>query len=160
MLRASSPVKVSQLLDESLILIAGGASDKARLIESLVARVCEKNVLPDPQTFLGKVLEREQGISTTLDTGLSLPHARMDNLPGLVAGLAIVPQGVPDPKQPGLAIRVMFLFFSPNKPEAFPLHLQLLRSVATLFAPPLIERLARASSGVEALEILRSQEAA
>ena len=52
----------------------------------------------------------------------------------------------------------MFLFFSPNKPESFPLHLQLLRAVSSLFQPALIDRLAQAPTPAAALEMIRGVE--
>ena len=103
-------------------------------------------------------LEREQGISTTLDTGLSLPHARMDGIDGILAGMSILKTPIPDPKQADLTIRVVFLFFSPNKPEAFPLHLQLLRGVSSLFQPALIDQLTSAAGPAAALELVKKIE--
>ena len=156
--RQANGVSFSQLLGDDTILIAPAGLDKTGLLETLVVRLCEARSLPDRQALLAKVLEREQGISTTLDTGLSLPHARVEGISQIVAALALVPHGIADPKQPGLTIRVMFLFFSPNKPEAFSLHLQLLRGVASLFQSSLIERLSHAPSPAEALALLRAQE--
>src|SRR5208283_5216764 len=100
-----------------------------------------KDVKADPDLFLAKADERDRGISTTLDTGLSLPHARIDGIDGIMAGLAILKTPVADPNQADLSIRIIFIFFSPNKQEAFPLHLQLLRAVSSLFQPALIDRL-------------------
>lgn len=151
-------VKVSRLLSEETILIAERSLDKNGLLRAAVERLCDKKGLADRAVLLEKVLEREKGISTTLDTGLSLPHARIDGLSEIVAAMALAPQGVCDPSHPEVAIRVMFLFFSPNKQESFPMHLQLLRGVSSLFQPALIDRLAKAASPSEALEILRAQE--
>lgn len=152
-------VRVSELLLPESTLIAGPALDKAALIDALVARVCAAHGLPDAAALAARVREREQGISTTLDTGLSLPHARVDGLADLAAGLAVAPQGIADAKQ-GLSIRAMFLFFSPNKPQAFPLHLQVLRSAALLFSADLITALGRAATPQEALELVRARERA
>lgn len=151
-------VKVSSLLTPETILLAPPGIGKDGLLESLVTKLCAFKGYPSPKSFLTKVLEREQGISTTLDTGLSLPHARMDDLPALSAAMAVVARGIPDPKQQDLTIRVMFLFFSPNKPEAFPLHLQLLRSVSSLFQPALIDQLCQAPSPAAVMELVRKVE--
>ena len=151
-------VKVSSLLTQDTILLAPPGMDKNRLLESLVAKLCAVKGYPSSKPFLEKVMEREQGISTTLDTGLSLPHARMDDLPSLSAALAVVAHGIADPKQQELTIRVMFLFFSPNKPEAFPLHLQLLRCVSSLFQPAFIDQLCRATSPAAVMELVRKVE--
>lgn len=157
--RTTKSIKITHLLKEDTVLVRSLHSDKNKLLEALVARLCEKNGLSEVSGIITKVQEREQGISTTLDTGLSLPHVRLDNLSSIVAALAVVASPIIDPKQPDLAIRVMFLFFSPNKPESFPLHLQLLRGVSSLFQPALIDQLVSAPSPGAVLELLRKAEA-
>lgn len=157
---ASRPkaAKVSSFLTEDLILVPAKQADKGALLEALVRLVCDKKGISEVGTVLANVQEREQGISTTLDTGLSLPHVRLDNLGQIVAALALIPQGIPDPKQADLTIRAMFLFFSPNKPEFFPQHLQVLRAVSSLFQPDAIDRLTAAPSPAAALELLKKLE--
>lgn len=137
-------------------MVVPEGKSKDEILESLVHRLCEKKGL-DAKSFLAKAIEREKGISTTLDTGLSLPHGRMDSLDKIVAALAIIPGGVTDPKQADLTIRLMFLFYSPNKQESFPLHLQLMRGIASLFQAPLIDELSRSSASA-ALELIRKAE--
>lgn len=156
--RPGALVRVGELLREDTILMDPSVPQKSALLDMLVEKVGKAHGLPDVPALAAKVRERESGISTTLDTGLSLPHARIDNLPALCAGLAVLPKGLIDPQQPTLTIRAMFLFFSPNKPDAFPLHLQVLRSVATLFQPAVLDELARARSAADALKLLRSRE--
>lgn len=152
-------LKVSSILAPETILFPPEGQDKAAVLQQLAAAVCGKAGIADSAPFLAKVLERETGISTTLDTGLSLPHARMDGISTILAGMAILKKPIPDPKQNDLSIRVMFLFFSPNKQEAFPLHLQLLRGVSSLFQPALIDQLAAATSPAAALELVKKLEA-
>ena len=156
--RVPQGLKIAPLLSEDVILFPTSAEDKTSVLKALTAAVCRKAGLTDPERFLAKVEEREQGISTTLDTGLSLPHARMDGIEGILAGMAVLKAPISDPKQSDLPIRVVFLFFSPNKQEAFPLHLQLLRGVSSLFQPALIEKLTAAVGPAEALALVRKLE--
>ncbi len=157
--RAAKGFKIGPLLAEDVVLFPGEGMDKNAVLDRLASAVCRKAGMADHLPYLAKVLEREQGISTTLDTGLSLPHARLDGIPSIMAGMAVLKKPVPDPKQTDLSIRVMFLFFSPNKTEAFPLHLQLLRGVSSLFQPAVIDQLAAAPSPAAALELVRKLEA-
>jgi len=151
-------IKISSLLSEDVILYPPSGVDKAAVFERLVEAVCAKAGLDDPAAVLAKVLEREGGISTTLDTGLSLPHARLDGIDALWAGLAVLKTPLSDSKHPDLPVRVVFLFFSPNKREAFPLHLQLLRGVASLFQAELIEKLSGCAGPAAALALVRQRE--
>ena len=157
--RAPKGLKISSLLSEQSILFPPEGQDKTAVLEALVTQVCRLAGIADASPFLARVLEREAGISTTLDTGLSLPHARMDGIEGVLAGMAVLKKPIPDPKQSDLAIRVVFLFFSPNRPDAFSLHLQLLRGVSSLFQPSLIDQLTAASGPAAALELVKKLEA-
>ena len=157
--RSAKGVKVASLLTADSILFPSAVPSKDALLQSLVASVCERAGLKDCAPFMSKVLEREKGISTTLDTGLSLPHARMDGIDGVLAGMAVLKTPIPDPSQGDLPIRVMFLFFSPNKQESFAVHLQLLRGVSSLFQPALIDQLTAASGPAAALELIKKLEA-
>jgi len=154
---APKALKISSLLSEDVVLFPPAGIDKTAVFEGLVGAVCRDAGL-DSALVLPRVLEREKGISTTLDTGLSLPHARVVGLGEIAAGLAVLKTPIPDPAQSGLPIRVVFLFFSPDKREAFPLHLQLLRGVASLFQPALIERLAASTGPADALALVRQSE--
>ena len=151
-------VSVGKLLAEDVVLIDPAASTKDELMDILIQRLCRVKALGDHAAFFQKVVEREQGISTTLDTGLSLPHARIEGIGEIAAILGVVRKGLPDPKQPELSIRAMFLFFSPNKPEMFTRHLHLLRSVSTLFQPAFIDELTAVASASEALDLIRRKE--
>lgn len=149
---------ISRLLADELVVVVPKDLGKEQLVEMLVRRLCEHRSLGDPGPFLAKVLEREQGISTTLDTGLAVPHARMDGLESIVAILGLVPHGLQDPKAPDLVIRAMFLFFSPNRQEVFTQHLHLLRGVSALFQPDFIDVMLSAQSGAEAVRLIRVKE--
>jgi len=151
-------VSVAGLLSERLIRTGLAASGKADLMDALVRELCEVKRLSEPDKLLEQVLKREQGISTTLDTGLSLPHARIDGLPDVAAILGFPTKPISDPKIEDCPIRAMFLFFSPNRPEAYAQQLQLLRSIALLFDEAFLNQLVAAATPFEALELIRRQE--
>ncbi|MBI5201440.1 MAG: PTS sugar transporter subunit IIA [Elusimicrobia bacterium] len=151
-------ISVSKLLTEELVLFLPEVKEKNQAIDKLVAKLCKVRDLGEPSPMLRKVLDREQGISTTLDTGLSLPHARVDDVQEISTILGLLPTGIPDPKQPELTIRAIFLFFSPNRQDAFTRHLHLLRTVSSLFQPAFIDQLLAAGSPAKALESIRKQE--
>ncbi len=150
----SSPV--SELLSEDVILVAQPGQDKGALLEGLVTALCAKHGFSNKDALLAKVVDREKSVSTTLDTGLSLPHARLESISRIVAGMALVPQGIADPQ---LVIRVMFLFFSPDKQEFIQPHLRMLREVSFFFQPDLVEQLSQAATPAAALELIRRKEA-
>lgn len=90
------------------------------------------------------ILKREQGISTTLDTGLSIPHARLEGLDSFKAAVAVLPQGIKDDF--GLQIKVVFLFLSPSGEQYFPEHLKLLAKLAETFTTTFIDEICQLKS--------------
>ena len=156
---ARKALSIGRILREELVVVPPAGIDKDALIAHLAKELCLKAGLGAHEPYLAKVLEREQGISTTLDTGLAVPHARMDNLPEICAVLGLVPSGLKDPKQSDLTIRAMFLFFSPNRQEAFTQHLHLLRGVSTLFQPALIDAILQDAAPAAVLKAIRDKEA-
>ncbi len=153
-------VRVSELLEPATIVFARPGQGKTVLVDDLIARVCSRHGLSDPRALAAKVREREQGISTTLDTGVSLPHARVDGLESVVAALALARTPIADAGSPEIPLRAIFLFFSPNKQQFFGLHLQVLRGASALFTAALLDRLAAAGSPEDALALLRAAEPA
>jgi len=155
-------VRLGKLLNEDLVVWLPAGKTKEQFIESLVERLCKARSLGDPRRFLAKVLEREQGMSTTLDTGLAIPHARMEGLGSIVAVMGLLhPQGLIDPKQPDITIRAMCIFFSPYSPsrqEVFQQHLYLLRGVSALFQPAFIDEVLKKKTPAEVLDYINSRE--
>lgn len=137
----TSKFKISSLLPSDRIFLVEGKPAKAEVIGRLTQAVCRGADNLDASDVLAQVLKREEGISTTLDTGLSIPHARLEELDGFKAALAVLPQGIEDPSGPHLEIKAMFLFLSPAKQAFFQQHLQVLASLAEVFKPDFIAEL-------------------
>ncbi|MDD4003678.1 MAG: PTS sugar transporter subunit IIA [Elusimicrobiaceae bacterium] len=134
-------VNIQNLLSVERVLIINKHTEKNELIEKLVRKIADD--YPDlPADFLlEKILQREQGISTTMDTGLSIPHARVDGIDNFIVALAVAPEGIMDPATPGVPIKVVFLFLSPSDAAFFQKHLQLLSLLSAKFQPEFVERL-------------------
>lgn len=132
---------LGSLLSPAEVLVERGPITKTALIEKLIAAVYKANPKLDAADILAQVLKREEGISTTLDTGLSIPHARLEEITDFKAALAILPSAAADPVNPNLSIKAMFLFLSPAKPIFFQRHLQILSSLAETFKPEFIDEL-------------------
>ncbi len=90
--RAAKGLKVSSILAEDTILFPAAGQEKSAVLQSLAAAVCGKAGIADWASFLAKVQEREQGISTTLDTGLQLKAENaLASIPQQAAIVALQP---------------------------------------------------------------------
>ena len=112
---------------------------KKELVEKLVCSICDKNPNLNSQEMLAAVLKREEGISTTLESALSIPHARVEDLDTFLGALAVMPSPIEDDY--GLPIKVMFLFFSPAGQPYFAQHLKLLARLAEKYTPEFVQEL-------------------
>ena len=139
-LNEQTKINLGGLISAPRVLVAPEGLDKEGLIETLVRMACRQCPRLDPAEVTAQVLEREKGISTTLDTGLAIPHARVEELDDFAAALAVLPSPVMD-CQHNKPIRAMFLFLSPAKPAFFQKHLQVLAALAETFQPDFIQEL-------------------
>ncbi|MBR2504558.1 MAG: PTS sugar transporter subunit IIA, partial [Elusimicrobiaceae bacterium] len=108
-------VCLKSLLPAEKIIILKGNLSKTDVISHLAQLVCDGSSSLDQAEVFTQILKREESLSTTLDTGLSIPHARLEELSEIKAALALLPQGIKDPAKP-VTIKAMFLFLSPSQP--------------------------------------------
>ena len=131
---------ISLKLNAQQILLIKTPATKQDVVKSLIDKMCLNTNLNKEEVFKA-ILKREQGISTTLDTGLSIPHARIEGLDSFKAAVAIIPDGLKDDF--GLQIKVIFLFLSPSGEHFFPEHLKLLAKLAETFTPDFIDKVCK-----------------
>ena len=93
---ARPTTKISQLISSDRIVHIQDSEDRMGIIERLIRLLCERSKLPDVEDLVELVLKREQGISTTLDTGLKIPHARVEGLKEFHCVLGVLPKGFKD----------------------------------------------------------------
>ena len=156
--KTEKDVSIAPLLSEDRIVVGKVFSDKNAVQDALVKLICRSKELGDPDKLLRKIQEREHGVSTTLESGLSLPHVRLEDFPDVVAALAVLPKPVVDPEQPDFPIYAMLLFLSSNDSEHSLRHLKLLRSAAILFRVDFVKQLAAAKTAERVLESIRRRE--
>lgn len=148
-------ISIAPLLANRIVLCSAGQS-KEEVLSQLVKLICRTVPALDASSLQKQLLQREQTMSTTLDTGLSIPHIRVDEVEQVTAALAILPEALPDTS--GKQIKAMFLFLSPNRSAFFQQHLQLLAHLAETFTPELLTRLSCAVTTQEVLEELEKRQ--
>ena len=136
----AASVKISSLLNRTNIVFIDSEISKGQAIEQLAVIVAADSGVPAAE-IIEKISQRELGIATTLETGLSVPHARMPGLKGIRAAFALFPRGLKDSRRDAVVIRAMFLFISPSEPDFFNSHLKLLSVLSSTFQPLLVDSL-------------------
>ena len=143
---------IAQLLSVNRIIFPSEQTDSRLLLEQLVRRVCEEEPTLDFSSVMAE-LSKQEGVGPVLETGLALPHCRVDGLTHFTGALAVLPSPLRSPK--GGKIRAILLFFSPLQPFFFSQHLRLLAAVAGVFTPDFIRQLQVAGNAQKVLNYFK-----
>lgn len=138
------------------IWVVSACKSKEDLLRQLTRAVCKAQPDLQEEEVLALIIQREKGMTTTLETGLSVPHARLEEIQQAIGALAILPQGLQFSDQQ--KIQAMLLFVSPARSEYFQKHLQLLAAIAQVFTPQCLSQLTRCKTVQQAQQILTSFE--
>ena len=103
------------------------ATTKQGAISELVSLLYENGLVMDRERAVQAVFEREQGLSTGLEFGLAIPHARTDTVTRLVCAVGLKKEGLDFDAADGKPARIVVLVLAPDN-AATP-QLQLLAQV-------------------------------
>jgi nitrogen PTS system EIIA component len=152
-------MRLSEAFEASGVIVAPRWRTFDEAVRGMVAQLIASGQM---QATLGEraiqaVCEREATCSTAIvEIGVSVPHARMEGIKGLVAAFATSPTAV-YLETAGVPIRIMVLVLS--APELAAQHLQFLAKVSMLLQSESVRRtLLAASDSSAALAILRARE--
>ena len=124
----SSAVDLSKYLSPDSVIFNLEATDKESAIRELVERLRRLGRVSDPDLVLSDVLEREATVSTGMEKGLAVPHARTRGVEGLAVAVGISREGIDFQSLDGEPARIIFLIAS--SPDDRAPHLQLLAAIA------------------------------
>jgi fructose-specific phosphotransferase system IIA component len=114
---------------ECVVLNLAG-KNKREIIEELIDVLYTQGKLADRNRALNDVLDREEIMSTGMQDGVALPHAKSDGVTETAAAVGIKPGGADFGSIDGNPSTLFILFLSPRK-TAGP-HLQFLSAVSTV----------------------------
>jgi len=107
------------------------SNDKYEVIEELLNNLNENGLLANREQALQDVFEREQYLSTGLENGLAIPHAKSEGVESLVMSFGICRGGVDFESLDGKPAKYIFLMLSP-KDTSGP-HLKALGQITRTF---------------------------
>jgi mannitol/fructose-specific phosphotransferase system IIA component (Ntr-type) len=154
-------VKLSDLLEEDVVFTDFQAQDKWQAIEELVRSLVSLGRLrPDQEKGVRDALVLREKTSTTgLGSEIAIPHAVLDGLEGVIAGLAVAPDGVPFEAADGEVARIIFLLLVPRK--SVQIHVRALSGISRLVqSREMRQALRHARVPREVLDIIREEESA
>jgi len=146
---------IGDLISEDLIEPSLKGKDKYQVIEELLDLLVKKGEVKDREKALKDLIEREQYLSTGLEKGLAVPHAKSDAVDKLLVSLGISQRGLDFDSLDGKPAHFIFLVLSPR--DISGPHIKILAQITRNFRDGDIgERLMNARDKKEILEIIRS----
>ena len=129
---------------------------KEGIITEMIDMLFAQGKILDRDVVLDDVLEREKVISTGMERGIAMPHAKTDGVEDLVAAVGIKKTGVDFGALDGQKSRLFILAASPKK--ALGPHVQFLAAVGALLRDnELCEKIINCSSAETAAELLQNK---
>lgn len=148
-----------ELLDASSILPQLQAETKDAAIEELVDTLESAGRISDRNAVLDAVLERERAMSTGLEDGVGVPHAKSGAVATLTAALGIKRDGLDFESADGKPTKIIFLLIAEeNNPGP---HVRALAKLARLLSDPeMRSALINAQTAEEIVGIIKQRELA
>jgi fructose-specific phosphotransferase system IIA component len=126
---SSLKMDIGRVLQTSCIILEMKAENKHDAISELVDLVDKKCHIADKNSALQAVLDREKTMSTGMQYGLAIPHARVDEVKSITVAIGIKKSGIDFQALDNQPSRVFVLILSPVL-EQSP-HIQVLAAIVS-----------------------------
>jgi fructose-specific phosphotransferase system IIA component len=121
-------MKLSDYIKKEHIIVNLKGSSKVQVIEELLDRLTDDDNLTDRDLVLQDVLAREGYLSTGLENGIAIPHAKSDGVKSLLISFGIKKDGVDFESLDGKPGQFVFLVVSPRDTSGP--HIQALAAIS------------------------------
>lgn len=150
-------MRLSDLLVEETITISLAHQDKRGIIEVLLDLAMKTGRIQDREVALKAVLDREELMSTGLERGVAVPHAKTKAAEDLVMALGISKEGIDFDSADGNPSHLFFFLLAPET-AAGP-NVKVLAQIARLTSDDdFCQSLKSAASPGEVLDVIKDAE--
>lgn len=147
-----------KLVEADCVSVSLAGSTKEEILAELVHLLAAAGKLTDEKLVLEDVVHRERTMSTGMQHGIALPHAKSDGVKEMCVAVGVKKAGVDFESIDGEPSRLFFLVVSPKK--ACGPHIQFLAAVGALLKDEDVrDKLVRAEDRSEVLDFLRAGKA-
>lgn len=106
-------MKIKNVLQPGLIITSLKNSTKEGIIDELLEILVVEKKISDKQKVLRDVMEREKKMSTGIQHGVAIPHAKTAAVKDLVACIGLKPEGADFDSLDGEPSRIFIMTLSP-----------------------------------------------
>lgn len=121
-------MKLSEYITKNHIILNLKGDSKVQVIEELLDCLQDDDNLLDRELALQDVLAREGYLSTGLENGIAIPHAKTDGVKSLLIAFGIKKEGVDFESLDGKPGQFVFLVLSPRDTSGP--HIQALAAIS------------------------------
>jgi len=151
-------MKLTDILEESSIVVDLQARDKTEALEVLVDAMTRNNQTVDQQKILTILLEREKLGSTGIGDGIAIPHGKSKELTQIISGFGVSKQGIAFDSLDGKPAHLFFLLVAPE--NSVGTHLKLLARISRMLKNvDFREKLLETNSQHEIYQIISEEDA-
>ena len=144
------------LIDPEHFTLELKGGTKEEIITELVNIIADQDKLIDRQMVIADVLERENTMSTGMEHGIALPHAKTDGIHYNAVVVGIKKEGINFESIDGQLSRLFVLIVSPKKASG--LHVQFLAAVGSILRDEALrEAVINAATVHDAVDLLRKR---
>ena len=145
-------MQLQDYLPESHITIDLQGERKIEIIEELLVRMRDLDLISDYEVCINDILAREGYLSTGLENGLAIPHAKTKGIEKLAMVFGVKKDGVEFETLDGKPAHLIFLVLSPVDTSGP--HIQALALISRNLKDPVIrDKLKKARSAAEIADI-------
>ena len=143
-------------LSQQVVSLALTGTDKEQIITEMLDLVCAAGLIRDRQRALNDVLQRERSMSTGLQRGIAIPHARTPAVDRLVCAVGLKPEGIDFNAMDSQPSTIFVMTLCPE--SAVTPHLQFMSEVSQILTPERCEILLNCRTAAEVLTVLSGGE--
>jgi len=123
-------MRISDLINECLIIAELNGKSKKQVLEELVKHLAEQKDSIDADELLRVLIEREKLGSTGIGNGIAIPHGKLNGLDNIVLVFGKSTQGVDFDSIDGMQVNLVFLLIAPSNSAG--VHLKALARLSRL----------------------------
>lgn len=150
-------MRISDILDESVVRVQLKGKSKDEIINQMIAIVNNSNKITDIEKVREAIFEREKIMSTGVGNGFAIPHGKTDAVLDIVAAFAVTEEPIDYDSLDEQPVRLIFLLV--GKDSMVGPHIKLLSRISRLMnKEEFRSKLLKAESEKQVIEIFKAEE--
>ncbi|MCB0283283.1 MAG: PTS sugar transporter subunit IIA [Calditrichaeota bacterium] len=105
---------ISNFLSEKSVIYSLKSQNKKQVVRELLALMADNGLVNDSDLAFSDIMSRENHLSTGMENGLAIPHAKTDAVKKLVVAFGVHRKGLDYDSLDGKPAHFIFLVLSPR----------------------------------------------